>query len=107
MLGPETQCFLLKNGVICPACGGTRCAYYLASGELAKAFTYHPVVFCLFFYLAALLIFWNLEILLGIGWAKRLRRWMTDYRTVIAIALCYVVVGLSRNFIGDWSHLYQ
>ena len=107
MLGPETQCFLLKNGVICPACGGTRCAFYLASGAFAKAFVYHPVLFCLFFYLVALAILWNAELLFQVDLAKKLRRWMTDYRVVIAIALCYVVVGLSRNFIGDWSHLYQ
>ncbi len=107
MLGSESQCFMLEKGWICPACGGTRCAFYFASGEFAKAFSYHPVMFCIFIYLAVLLIFWNLELLLKWGWAKKLRKIMADYRAIIAVALCYVVIGMSRNFVGDWSHLYQ
>ena len=106
MLRSASECMLLEDGIICPACGGTRCAYHFASGNFLTAFSYHPVLFCIIIYLMILLILWNLDFLFGVKHTKRLHRWMMDYRAIIAIAVCYVVIGLSRNFVGDWSHLY-
>lgn len=106
MLRSASECNLLGDGIICPACGGTRCVYHFVSGNFRSAFSYHPVVFCIIIYLILLLILWNLDFLFGVRFAKKIHKWMVDYRTIIVIAVCYVVIGLSRNFVGDWSHLY-
>ncbi len=106
MLSSESECAFLEKGMICPACGGTRSTYYFFSGDFQPAFTYHPAVFCIIIYLIILTVLWNLDYVFGLRFAKKLHSKMVDYRVVITLAVCYVVIGLSRNFIEGWAQLY-
>ena len=107
LLDSESQCPVLAMGIICPACGSTRCAFALASLDLGTAFRYQPALVCVCGYLILLLVFLHMEVLMELPFAKKVRRMMTDYRVILTAAVCYVVFGLSRNFLGDWSHLYD
>ena len=107
MLNSPEGCVFLQNGLICPACGGTRSAFHFVSGNFCQSFAYHPAVFCIILYLIALVILWNLDYVFTLGFAKKIHRKMTDYRVIIAIAVSFVVIGIGRNFWGDQTLLYE
>ncbi len=106
MLESPEECTFLQKGIICPACGGTRSVLNFVSGRFRQSFSYHPVVFCVIIYLIVLVFLWNLDYVLDLRFAKKIHRKMTDYRVIIAIAVCYVVIGVGRNFWGDRTLLY-
>ena len=56
MLNSPEGCVFLQNGLICPACGGTRSVFHFVSGNFRQSFAYHPAVFCIILYLIALVI---------------------------------------------------
>ncbi len=45
-------CFLYKTfGILCPACGGTRCVTNFMLGNFQESFFYHPIFFMTIVYL--------------------------------------------------------
>ncbi|MBE7040962.1 MAG: DUF2752 domain-containing protein [Ruminococcaceae bacterium] len=94
-----SQCSYYKNGIICPGCGGTRCVYNFFSGNLYQSFVFHPFVFCMIWYCFLVILLLNLEFIFKSKIAKRIRRFLLDYRTIIVLFICFVIFGLSRNFI--------
>lgn len=93
------KCTFYKNGILCPGCGGTRCVYNFVSGNFARSFEYHPFVFCLIWYLALIVVLFNLDFLFNLQFAKKINRFLTDYRVIVAILIAYSIFGISRNFI--------
>lgn len=45
MLGEVTCLFRILFGVYCPVCGGSRAAWYLATGHILQSLYYNPAVF--------------------------------------------------------------
>lgn len=93
------ECIFSKHGFQCPACGGTRCTYMFASGRFDEAIGYNAFVFMMWLYIIAVVLLLNLYKFFGIRAAGRLCGLAVDYRTVIAIAVCFAVFGIVRNFV--------
>lgn len=71
----------------------------LASGRFAEAIAYNAFVFAMWLYIIAIVLSLNLYVFFDIRAAGRLCGLAVDYRTVIAIAVCFAVFGIVRNFI--------
>ena len=98
MLWLLPDCPVAKMGLLCPACGGTRCVRYFFSGQLGAAFGANPFFFVLIWYLGAALVLWNVGVLLNAPKAERIARRMTDWRAVIVAAVLFAIFGVLRNF---------
>lgn len=94
-----SECFLYKHGIICPGCGGTRCVNNFFSGNFAKSFEFHPFVFCLIWYLVLIILLLNLDFLFNLKFARKINRFLVDYRVLTVIFISFALFGISRNFI--------
>ena len=97
---PSVCVFRLVTGLPCPTCGGTRATLGLASGDLALAFRYNPLV----------TLAWLLMPPLAAALARRRRlRSQThgarDWLSHVALPL--LVVGLVANWFYVLHHLPQ
>lgn len=77
--------FRRATGIACPACGGTRMAQSLASGDLPGAIAFNPLLFAL----VASLVAWAA---LRLVWGRRLvvelhPRWRRVGWSLVAVAL--------------------
>jgi len=99
MMAHLPSCPFAEAGVLCPACGGTRCVASLMSGEVGNAFSHHPYFLLLFVYLAVLLFVYHVGVLFRVTFAKKIAVFMADYRMVIAWAVAFAIFGLLRNFL--------
>lgn len=98
MLRLIPACPFALAGVLCPACGGTRCVRYFFSGQFAAAFWVNPFFFVLIWYLAAALVLLNVGVLLKARRAETLARAMTGWQAVIVCAALFAIFGVVRNF---------
>ena len=98
MLHVIPACPVAMLGLLCPACGGTRCVRYFFSGRFADAFVVNPFFFLLILYLAMALALLNVGVLLNVKKADQIARRMTDWRAVIVIAALLAIFGIVRNF---------
>ena len=90
-------CPSLELGLLCPACGGTRCVRYLASGQIVDAFRMNPYFFVSILYLGVLLMLLNSSVLFGKG-SKLLKKLATPTAAIIwAIGL--IPFTILRNII--------
>lgn len=97
MLDAPTGCILASVGFQCPACGGTRCVRYLASGQIVDAFRMNPYFFVSILYLGVLLMLLNSSVLFGKG-SKLLKKLATPTAAIIwAIGL--IPFTILRNII--------
>lgn len=92
-------CGFLMRGYLCHACGGTRCVYHFFSGNFGTAFLYNPFVFLMIIYCFIAIVFLNLYCFFEIRFAWRAFRAMTDWKTIIVLAIAFVVFGVVRHFI--------
>ena len=93
------DCPVMAMGLLCPACGGTRCVRYFFSGRFVDAFMVNPFFFLLILYLGAALALLNVGVLLNAERAKKLARAMTGWKAVIAAAILFAIFGVTRNFL--------
>lgn len=99
MLGNLPACGFLRYGILCPACGGTRCVKFLSRGQLAPAFQMNPYLFCTAFLALGLVILLNVVGLSqgqrGTGLLKRVCRpiWL------ILWAVGFSLFGILRNIV--------
>lgn len=93
------DCPVTKLGLLCPACGGTRCVRYFFSGRFADAFWVNPFFLLLILYLGAALVLLNVGVLLKVERSEKIARAMTSWQTVIVLAVLFAVFGVVRNFL--------
>lgn len=99
MIALIPDCPVTKYGLLCPACGGTRCVRYFFSGQWGAAFRINPFFFILIWYLAVAWMMLNVGILLNIPIAKKVAGTMLHWRTVIIAAVLFAVFGIVRNIV--------
>ena len=97
MINMLPDCLLYKQGLLCPACGGTRCIRYLAQLKPLAAFKMNPYIFCTAIICVGLLILLNAAVLSGgkYGLLKKLCR----PTFVILWAIGFVLFGILRNIL--------
>lgn len=91
------RCIFLEMGFLCPACGGTRCVYNIASGNFLKAFTLNPFIFLLVLYVILVVMLLNINYLFNVSFLKKTLAAMVHYKAVIVIAVLYALFGIVRN----------
>lgn len=90
------ECFFYSNfGIECPTCGATRCVFSFFSGNFASALNYNPFIFWLIVYGILLFVFLNLS-LFGLSFAEKAVRGMTNWKTVVAVAVLFVVFSVVK-----------
>jgi len=99
MLDIMPGCIFYKYGFICPSCGGTRTVHNFVTGNFIASFSYNPYIFGIIIYLIAAVIILNLEFLLKLSFAKKIRKIIFNYKVIIGIAIGYAVFGILRNFL--------
>jgi hypothetical protein len=99
MLDTLSGCIFLKYGFICPSCGGTRAVHNFVTGNFIASFNYNPYIFGIIIYLIAAVIILNLEFLLKLSFAKKIRKLILNYKVIIGLAVGYAVFGILRNFL--------
>lgn len=92
-------CPFLKMGLLCPACGGTRCTFAILNLDFAAAFNFNPFIFVLFFYAATAYICVNLHFLFGFNTPRKIYKALLDYKVIIILAVAFMIFGVVRNFI--------
>ena len=93
------ECPSKALGILCPACGGTRCFNYLFSGNFAAAFSLNALLFLTAVYGLIVLILWNLSWLFNVKFAQKGMRYLLDYRVFIAWGIGMGLFCLIRNLI--------
>ena len=91
-------CFFLSRGIICPACGGTRCVNSFFSLDFPSAFGYNQFIFFMIIYLAVLVAVLNFEAFTNNRFFVRARKALIAPKTVIALAVLFALFGVLRNF---------
>ena len=95
---PDT-CTLYRLGLLCPACGGTRCIRELCSGNFFAAYGYNKFVFCAVFYALVGLVLYNLACLFKWRAARSALNILFGKTALITIAFLYILFGIMRNVI--------
>lgn len=85
--------------ITCPACGGTHCVRYFFTGQFPRAFSAHPYLFCLIWYLAAVGLVLNIGYLVGLKGFQTLGRSMVSKQAVILLTIGFAVFGIIRLFV--------
>ena len=99
MFAAIPDCPVTKLGLLCPACGGTRCVRYFFSGRFADAFWVNPFFLLLILYLGAALVLLNVGVLLKVERSEKIARAMISWQTVIVLAVLFAVFGVVRKFL--------
>lgn len=91
------QCWVYRQtGILCPACGGTRCLIYLLKGNWIQAFFSHMVFFVGIMYL---LIF-NLIYIVNLNKEKKICTWIyPKYWYIIIFAVILIIYTIIRNLL--------
>ncbi len=91
------QCWIYhQTGILCPACGGTRCLIYLLKGNLIYAFFSHMVFFIGIVYL---LIF-NFVYIINLNKKEKIGTWIyPKYWYIIIFAVVLIIYTIIRNLL--------
>lgn len=91
------QCWIYRQtGILCPACGGTRCLIYLLKGNWIHAFFSHMVFFIGIVYL---LIF-NLVYIINLNKKEKIGTWIyPKYWYIIIFAVVLIIYTIIRNLL--------
>lgn len=99
MIDGVPNCWSLQMGIICPACGGTRCLLNLIQGNFLAAFKLSPMVILVVLYLCLVLLCLNFAAFTRQKYFYKILRKLTNHYSIIILAITFVVVGILRNFI--------
>ena len=98
LLDAGPACIFTRWGLLCPACGGTRCVRYFFTGRFSLAFAMNPLIFILILYG----IFWLFLVNLGCfaRWkpAQKAASFMVRPGVVVSFAIAFALFGILRNF---------
>lgn len=91
------QCYIyLKTGILCVACGGTRCITYLLKGKLVEAFFSNMIFFIGIIYLLIL----NIVYIVNLNKEKNIATWIyPKYWYAIIFAILLILYGIIRNLL--------
>lgn len=92
-------CFLGKIGLVCPACGGTRCFYNFFTGNLYASFMYNQFMFFMIVFALILIIVANLAFVFNLSAARKIFLRLSNFRVIIVLAVFYAIFGVVRNLI--------
>ncbi len=98
MIERGAKCYFLKNGIICPSCGGTRCVYSFFTGDFKKALLYNFCIFCGLLLGFALIILLNIYVFFKKEYCIKIIRWTLHPITLVVLVGVYMILGVSRNF---------
>ena len=83
-------------GLLCPACGGTRCIINIFKGNFVQAFFSHMVFFVSIVYLFIV----NIVYIININREKKILKWIyPKYWYVIIFAIALVIYTIVRNLL--------
>ena len=91
------SCPFLKMGVLCPACGGTRCVHLLIHGDIWGSFQMNPYIFLSFLFAGFLMVLLHCAAIFNRG--EKLLKTLARPATVIIWAVGFVLFGILRNLI--------
>ena len=92
-----TPCYYWQFNLQCPACGGTRCLYNIASGEFLNAFWLNPYVFCTVVLSVGILILMNVAVFCMKEQGQKLLKYILRTKWLIVWAVGFAVFGILRN----------
>lgn len=89
------ECWIYKaTGLMCPACGGTRCVSNFLQGNFKAAFSYHIVFFIAIVYL----IIFNIVYLINLNKKRKIALWVyPKYWYFIILAIVLIIYSIIRN----------
>lgn len=96
-LGIMPQCWVYySTGLLCPACGGTRCIVHILKGNWLEAFFSHMVFFIGILYLVIL----NTVYLINLNREKKIGTWIyPKYWYAIIFAILLIIYTIIRNLL--------
>lgn len=91
------QCWIYGTiGLLCPACGGTRCVIHMLKGNWIKAFFSHMVFFVGILYL----LIANIVYLINLKKEKKIATWIyPKYWYAIIFAILLIIYTIIRNLL--------
>lgn len=91
------QCWVYDTiGILCPACGGTRCVINLLKGNWLEAFFSHMVFFVGIMYLLIV----NIVYLINLNRDKKIGTWVyPKYWYAIVFAILLIIYTIVRNLL--------
>ena len=91
------KCWVYEQiGLLCPACGGTRCVINILKGNFIEAFFSHMVFFATITYLMT----FNVIYLINLNKQKKIARWLyPKYWYTIIFAILLILYTIIRNLL--------
>lgn len=91
------QCWIYQTtGILCPACGGTRCVVNIFQGNIKEAFFSHMIFFITIIYL----IICNIVYIINLNKKKKIATWIyPKYWYVIIFAIILIIYTIIRNIL--------
>ncbi len=91
------ECWVYQaTGLLCPACGGTRCVIHMLKGNWIEAFFSHMVFFIGILYLLII----NIIYLINLNRKKKIGTWMyPKYWYAIIFAVILIIYAIVRNLL--------
>ena len=100
MIAALPPCPFVAAGLLCPACGGTRCVRYITQGAIGEAFAVNPFIFLLIIYVGIGLILLNIGVWAKAQRVEKIACAMLGWQAVIVCAVLFVLFGVARNVLG-------
>lgn len=92
-------CYVRKFGIVCPACGGTRCIIAFTNAEFVNSFKCNAYIFLTIIFLVIALLFLNITVFSNNEICKRICLKILNFRLVILWAITFLLFGVVRNLI--------
>ena len=91
------SCWIYQTtGLLCPACGGTRCVVFMLQGKWIQAFFSHMIFFIGILYLLVL----NVLVILNLNKEKKIASWLyPKWWYAIIFAIMWIGYAILRNVI--------
>lgn len=99
MLRSWPECWVRQYGLLCPACGGTRCVNFLIHGQLFDALQVNGYVCLLILYGMVLWILLHLQVFFRVEFARKAVKVLCRPVVVAALFMGFAVFGVARNFL--------
>ena len=91
------QCWIYQTtGILCPACGGTRCVVNIFQGNIKETFFSHMIFFITIIYL----VICNMVYIINLNKKKKIATWIyPKYWYVIIFAIILIIYTIIRNIL--------
>lgn len=91
------QCWIYcTTGLLCPACGGTRCVIQMLKGNWSEAFLLHSVFFIGILYFLSV----NIVFIINLNRQKKIATWLyPQYWYGIIFAILLMIYTIVRNLL--------